>query len=766
MKSGEKNGFVPLYALTLLSSAFLLFSVQPMFGKMVLPVLGGTPAVWNTAMLFFQSVLLLGYAYAHITSRFLSVRSQAILHLVLLCVFLGVLPIALPEDWLPDYEKSPLLWQLGVMALTVGGPFAVLSGTAPMLQRWFAETGHARAGNPYFLYAASNAGSLAGLLLYPFLIEPTLVLPSQAQWWALLYVVSILLIGGCALLFHLENQSSQSSKDPEPKTPVETVPLSRKLSWLGLAFIPSSAMLGVTTYITTDIAAMPLFWVLPLALYVGSFMIAFSERPLIPRKQAILLHGGFLLTLLILHLAIPMFNLWTYTSLCMHLLVFGALALSCHHELNALRPHASRLTEFYLIVALGGVLGGVFNTILAPLLFTNPVEYTLALAASVFARYMSEPGQDFQAWISYLRKNKEKFTLGWFFKSDIWLTVGIPLVFVAGFLLTHELMFRIMTGCILVLFFVYVDTRWVFGLFTALLLLAFPFSFTSGDLVFAQRNFYGTLRIADDTEGKIRSLSHGTTLHGFQSLDERYQTRVTSYYGPQSGVAEIFDFYGGEEGDRAVAVFGLGTGTLACFSAPGRHFDFFEINPAVVWIARDSGYFTYLEKCGSPYEIFMGDARLTIRSRPDNLYDMIFLDAFTSDNIPVHLLTMEAVQIYLQKLKPDGVLVFHISNRHMNLEPVLARIGEEVGLTALSVVSPDGTEEQSGLAYHAAQYVILSRNASLLDFLSRKKWTPAFRRESVGLWTDRYTNILSVLGRKPKIPASEKAHPHKPSQTE
>ena len=380
---------VPVYSLTLLFSAALLFSVQPMFSKMVLPLLGGTPQVWNTAMLFFQLMLLGGYAYAHGTTRFLSIRAQAVLHIVLLAIFTIVLPIAIPPDTIPPTQSDPTLWQLGLMITTVGGPFFVLAGSAPMLQRWFSASGHKDSDNPYFLYGASNLGSMTALLAYPVLIEPFLNLAGQSYSWMIGYftlialtTVSIITVWNNPAAKHAPKTISDDLQSPI------TWPM--RFKWLVLAFIPSSLMLGVTTYITADIASVPLLWILPLALYVATFIIVFARKQIISLKSTTSIQAVLLVVLLSQKIAFA--SVSPYLLIGIHMAVFFFSALTCHMELARSRPNARHLTEFYLIMSIGGAIGGFFNAIIAPQYLVVPIEYGLALVLACFARYAGNTG--------------------------------------------------------------------------------------------------------------------------------------------------------------------------------------------------------------------------------------------------------------------------------------------------------------------------------------------------------------------------------------
>ncbi|MCF8496209.1 MAG: fused MFS/spermidine synthase [Alphaproteobacteria bacterium] len=717
--------YIPVYALTLLLSAALIFAVQPMFSKMVLPLLGGTPQVWNTAMLFFQLMLLAGYAYAHGTSRFLSVNAQAVLHLVLLALFGLALPVAIPAGWIPPAHEDPTFWQLSLMTLTVGGPFFILAGSAPMLQRWFTQTGHPDAHDPYFLYGASNLGSMTALLAYPTVIEPLLHLSGQSDLWTKGYFVLIGLTAVAAALIARKTPPLS----PAVQTPANDEQPSWRLrgKWLLLAFIPSSLMLGVTTHITTDIASVPLLWIIPLTLYVGTFIIAFARTPLISRKDASFIFGLLGIALLAYMMLVPHSG---FELMALHLGLFFFAALTCHMELVAARPHAARLTEFYLILSLGGALGGIFNALIAPQFFIIPLEYAGILALALFMRYAGTQ----KAWRAPTRTETGCILIC---IAAALAAFNIPQVIPRGLLVLP-----VLAGLTLLL-----DRRWLFALPAAGCLLLFPPGhnwgrFMYSDVIYQDRSFFGVLKVADFEDGQ-RVLMHGTTNHGTQAIDPRYKTIPLAYYGTHSPIGEAFRALKGER--QNIAVLGLGVGVTSCFAQPGRHFDFFEIDPQVVKIAQNPDYFTFLSDCGSPYAITLGDARLTLADKPDGMYDLILVDVYSSDNIPVHLITLEAIEMYLKKLKPDGILTFNVSNNYLDIEPVLARAAEHLDIPAYARLSDTEIIEGTKLETNMAHFVSLTRNPDHVNALLQAGWSPAEFREGVHLWTDQYSNIVSVL---------------------
>lgn len=733
----KANLYIPVYAATLLVSAALLFSVQPMFSKMILPLLGGTPQVWNTAMLFFQVVLLAGYAYAHGTTKFLSIRVQAIVHIALLICFTVVLPLAIPESWRAPLEEDPTLWQLGVMASTIGGPFFVLAASAPMLQRWFANSDHPDANNPYFLYGASNLGSMTSLLAYPVVFEPLMNLSEQSNVWMYGYILLILMIAAAAILIWPHGKAATTSKKEKKEKDVAPVTWNMRIQWLILAFIPSSLMLGVTTYATTDIASAPMLWIIPLALYVGTFILVFSRKVYLDTTQLSFIQGSLVAVLILLLIA--SFGTHKFLVLLLHLTLFFVTAWLCHGTLAAKRPDKKHLTEFYLLMSTGGALGGIFNALIAPQIFTTAIEYSLVLALACFVRFWDNENQE-------KKSDKKEVPL-----QDKLFGPSVAFMAVLVALYTSlEIPFITLICALGVFVFLiyYIDKRWSFASIAAFALLLNPTSawLVHYEVLHSERNFFGILRVFDDPEVQMRSLLHGTTTHGTQSLVDDYKYLNISYYSEFSPLNDVFSIYDNRSGKQNVAVLGLGTGATACFDKPGRHFDFFEIDPDVIKIAEDPEYFTYLSDCGTPYDIVLGDARMTIQDKEDEIYDIILLDVFSSDNIPVHVLTEEAIRTYLSKVKKDGVVIFHISNNYLDLEPVLAKTAENIGIPSYGHFKPDGILEDSEIHYYASHYFVMTHSESIAKQLKSDGWSEGITKKRVQGWTDQYSNILSVIG--------------------
>ena len=740
--------YIPVFAFTMLLSAALIFSIQPMFSKMILPLLGGTSQVWNTAMLFFQACLLGGYAYAHGTSKFLGIRTQAILHVILLAVFVVVLPFGVPEAWRSPEEHNPTLWQLSLMASTVGGPFFVLAASAPMFQRWFAATNHPHADNPYFLYGASNFGSILGLLSYPFVVEPLLKLSEQAESWMFGYFAMIGFTVLCALLVW----STREHK--EVKTAASTVKIewSTRGWWLLLAFIPSSLMLGVTTLITTDIASVPLLWILPLSIYVGSFILVFARKPLFSFEQLNKYYATMIVVLAILVISAYGTVYPPVLTISIHLLVFFLAAMLCHTALVDARPHASRLTEFYLIMSLGGALGGVFNALIAAQYFVVPAEYMGVLILTLLIRNYNHEGQGLtQIWNNFkssIRNSGLNAVLN--FKG-----LGVFLILVTCFFAIHAperymlYMAAFVAASVLLLM---EKQRVLFAMGALAVFSIFPIGFDWGfksfkDILHQERNFFGIIKVVNMTDGQ-RILLHGTTNHGSQAIDEEHRLTPLSYYSHKSPINDVISFYDKKRGDQRFAVLGLGIGVTACFSKDGRFYDFYEIDPAVADVAQNPEYFTFMKDCGTPYEVILGDGRIKIEEKPEAHYDFILADAFSSDNIPVHVMTKEAIEIYLKKLKPNGTFIMNIANNYLDLEPVVAATAKELGVRAIAKVADGGEMEESGLVYYPTHFAVITKNDKVLKHLESNGWTDAIATRKVRAWSDQYSNIFSVLGNK------------------
>lgn len=729
---GTVKAYVPLFAITLILSAFLLFSVQPLFGKMILPLLGGSPGVWNTAMVFFQAMLLGGYAYAHLTTRFLSVRAQAVVHIILLSICVFVLPIAIPEGWGdPPATENPIPWMLGLMTLAIGGPFFVLAGTAPMLQRWFSTTDHPDASNPYFLYAASNAGSMIALLSYPVVIEPLLGLQQQSQFWMFGYILLIALIAGAG--FMTRKPVAVAAFDPHTPANSTDPTWDMRLIWLMLAFIPSSLMLGVTTYITTDVASAPLLWVLPLALYLMTFIIVFARHCTLSMETAFKWQS-FVMILVALMFVRDIFHVKAI-SVGLHLAAFFVCALTCHLALARRKPTPQHLTEFYLVMSLGGVLGGIFNSLIAPFIFAIPLEYALMLCISVAAPFISRD----------LPFNLKSLKVGY---KVILVCIGAALATLINQRdASLALIMMVVIGYTL---FTLRKSPPSFVLALLAVIAIDPgFQWTGMPYtIHIERNFFGVIRVANSEHGGMRQFLHGTTLHGTQALVEQYRLSPISYYAATSPGGQVFGMLTKlhEQKPQKIAMLGLGVGSTACFTQPGREFDFYEIDPAVKRLAENKSLFTYLSDCGSPYQVIIGDGRLRMEAAPDHSYDMIFLDAFSSDSIPVHLLTREAFQMYFQKLKPEGLIVVHISNRFLDLMPLVQALGKDAGANVWFNSNTPYIMAPPDIMVHPSIFGIMTKGPEMTGVIEKDfvQWR-TYKGHEMRPWTDDYANIIYLM---------------------
>lgn len=743
-----------IYSLAVLTSAFLLFLVQPMAAKLLLPYLGGSPAVWNTAMVFFQISLLLGYCYAHATAKWLGARRQALLHIALVLFSLLLLPIAMRTDLGFSGIEQPIRWVMTSLALSVGIPFILLAANAPMLQYWFAHTSHRDAQNPYFLYAASNIGSMVALLGYPFLLEPHFGLSLQFYYWSVLFAVFALLLASCGIILYkmpVLPESVAQSVEAEP-APAWL----RRAHWVLLAFVPSSLLLGVTTYITTDIASMPLFWVIPLAIYLLTFVLAFAKTPLmVDRAQNAQIS---LVTITALLIAFDITFLTQFMIL--HLFAFFAVAMGCHGYLVKLRPQAKHLTEFYLWISLGGMLGGMFNSLLAPLIFKLPFEYPLVLFLAMFLRPRSSQST-FSARAELLLPlifTVLVFALlhgvgvlygshaGWVEGVGHWLGDVLPRQMMGK---SVSLMQLLAIG----FFLLSMGMAWYlrerpfgFAVMIGAILVAVPMT-GSGlssaffkNTIYTERNFFGVNRVIHMPEKKVHYLVHGTTLHGTQSLEPEHRLDLVSYYPP---LRAAYEHLKPAIGDKPIAVVGLGGGTLACLAGAGQEEDLFEIDPAVLAIASNPEFFTFMRDCPGKFRNFLGDGRLELAKQPEGRYGLIVLDAFSSDAVPLHLMTREAVKLYMSKLAKGGVLVFNISNNHLDLTPVVAAIAEANGLVAIS----KRAFKMTGPFDMPAIWAMVARSEADFYRLGEaiEGWHVLIPKEGIEPWTDDYSNIFQVL---------------------
>jgi hypothetical protein len=717
-----------VFGASIFLSAVLLFSIQPLVGKELLPRLGGAPAVWNTVMLFFQAMLLAGYAYAHFTVRHLGLKYQPVLHLVLVIASAWALPFSFGLAG-AEPGVNPAIWLLLTLTKTVGLPVFVLASTAPLVQKWFASTRHPHAQDPYFLYAASNVGSFGALFAYPLLIEPFLRLHFQSQLWSGGFWLLALLLMGCVLL--RRTAEAPVLAIPESRA---TLPRLTILKWIGLSFVPSSLMLGVTNYITTDVASIPLLWVLPLALYLLTFVIAFSGRAGAAEKGS-----SRAIPILALAVVFPMLVQATEPVLVLvllHLAFFFSAALQCHLKLARLRPEAGQLTSFYLYMSLGGVLGGVFNALLAPVIFSSITEYPLAILAATLIGYPAETTR------------KDVRVLPPIYGGAmviLAMTLGAALVaLIAPVSIAWG---NVMAGVLLLLAFLVLrrPVRYALALGT-LLACTSIFRGAQSGIVERDRNFFGVLRVSNERGLPLRRLYHGTTIHGVQFRNPERRCEPLSYYHSEGPVREVAALFRSLPLPREVALIGLGAGAMITYGQPDERWTLYEIDPAVIRIAQDTNFFTYLSHCArAPFRFDLGDARLRLAKAPDHQFGLIFLDAFSSDVIPMHLLTREALTLYRQKLAPNGILAFHLSSRHFTLEPLVARLGQSLGLHCFSSTKGDLSAKAIAEGGLESNWAILAPDAAVDQVLAQATWQRVIPDSSAPLWTDDFSSLLGVL---------------------
>jgi hypothetical protein len=689
------------YALTIALSSFLLFEVQPVIAKMILPWFGGSSAVWSTCLLFFQLVLLLGYVYAHTLNK-LKPRQQAVAHISLLAISLAALPIVPSPAWKHSATAQPSLTILALLTLTVGLPYFLLSSTSPLLQAWYART-HSQ-GLPYRLFALSNFSSMLALLSYPFLIEPNLPSRTQAFLWSGAFVAFALL---CAITV-LRSLSGSHAPIPggilplpaaetvaDPTLPLPAPTWTARFLWLGLAAAPSVLLLAVTTHLTQDVAAIPFLWILPLAVYLLSFIVCFES----PR----LYHRAAFVPLLVLSLAFMAYRLSPNLQKIDLRLVIALFAFAlfvccmvCHGELARLKPHPRHLTGFYVIVSSGGALGGLFVGLFAPNVFHVYYEFPIGLA---FCALLTA--------IVFMRALRSA--------PRLWMQTGISIlvVLLAGyFYFLRGIMFQMVDGYMVV-----------------------------------ARNFYGQLRVANEGDPRIdddasRKLIHGVINHGQQMLREEYRRLPVTYFCPQSGIGRAMKALEGHP--RRIAILGLGCGTLAAYGRPGDTLRIYEINPQVVEIARRD--FSYLKDTPAKVEIAMGDARLVLdgeSTEPRQLFDILVMDAFSGDSVPVHLITREAFAIYFRHLKPTGILAVNISNAYLALDPVMERGASAFHKVALVYhwdPRPDDT------MCFSCSWTLIMDPATAAAHPELQRQAKLLRQERpFRVWTDDFSNMFTIL---------------------
>ncbi|CAN5184798.1 fused MFS/spermidine synthase [soil metagenome] len=746
----------PLFAVAIFVSAALVFLVQPMVTKLVLPMLGGSPSVWNTAMVFFQAALLAGYLYAHLLQRISTLKGQLAVHLALLTLAALFLPLKISGLLGEPPAGAPIGWLLATLALSVGAPFAVLSATAPLLQAWYARVrvGHADGRNPYVLYAASNLGSFLALLAYPIVVEPLMSLSHQRGGWSGGYALFMLLV--VALSFVVWRRGTRTIELP-------TLSVSPPIAWRDkgllvlLAAAPSSLMLGVTTYLSTDVASAPFLWIVPLALYLLTFVVAFQARPIIPLPITLVAAAG--LGLLCIVYTASRSGSWA-TMFALHLATFFFLSLMCHQRLAAKRPAPDRLTEFYLLMSLGGVIGGAFTALLAPVIFNTVLEYPLVLVLVGLARPMSP--KPIQKWEVYafvgavlicfvppLLKGvfDADWNLAWAWSRNVSVSMEQTTQLILMFAVVPAFLIR--------------DRMPAFVILSALIALVTQSIGRGYDWALTERSFFGVMRVAptrdDRLGGTVNVLMHGTTLHGAQPRDPRFACMPTLYYAPSTPIGQVTQAIQRRAGSLPgggvnIGVVGQGSGAMAGYKRGQDRLTFFEIDPKVNRLSRDPKWFTFINGCaqnsgtGGPVQTVIGDARLSLAHQPAGSYDLLLIDAFSSDAVPTHLLTEEAIAGYLKLLKPTGVVILHLSNRNLDLTLPTEAAARALHAPHLHQLYAEGPSEPA-MAEASTEVLILSPTPQgLAEFRDDRRWAVLSDR-GVRPWTDDYVNLFGSVWR-------------------
>ena len=721
------------FVVAIFVGSFLLFLVQPMIARMALPRLGGAPAVWNSAMLVYQLLLLGGYAYAHWLGR-LRPQAQAIVHLLLLAAAATMLPIGL-VGWVPPPGANPFLWVPWLLLVSIGPLFFAVSAQAPLLQRWSALTG---GGDPYALYAASNLGSFGGLIAYPLVVEPLLPIGEQRWLWSGAYALLILLVTWCAAAIPRSAVTSKADAAQDPAPGWRTIG-----QWIVLAAVPSGLILSTTLHITTDIIAMPLLWVLPLGVYLLSFTVAFGARS--SAKQTIVRYSPIFL--LFACLGLFMGQGWIALLFCVLSIVnLFTISVALHTRLFDARPTAQQLTLFYLAMSFGGLLGGAFCALVAPLIFDWTYEHVLLLVA---AAWLIRPPSPFVRLLDLAGGKGKERRIAWTLLPLLLILAVIGSGLFGRF--HSELLERIAIVAIIVVAIGAIGTRLLFTAAVAALVMAvggwrqLEYSATPGKMT---RSFFGIYSIRPGLNDS-RILVHGTTIHGIQNLGSPARERMaTSYYSPLSGVGLAMQAAPRLFGPNAhIAIVGLGAGTLACYAQPRQSWTFYEIDPAVGRIARDPTRFTFLSDCKPDARIEVGDARLLIERETAGRVDLLVLDAFSSDAVPMHLLTREAFVDYRRLLSPTGLLMVHISNRFIDLDPVVAGAARDGGWkAAVRRYRPDAAAAARNEG--PSEWVAMSPSPGTFESFIRGsgvQWTALTPRAGSKSWTDDHASVLPLI---------------------
>jgi hypothetical protein len=742
--SATRNRLVLIvYTAAIFVSALLLFSVQPLFTKMVLPRLGGSPAVWSVAMVFFQSLLLAGYGYAHYLIRIRNRIIMAGVHLVLLVIALLSLPLSIASGWGEPPSSGYAFWLLGLFAVSIGLPFFALAANNPLLQAWFVRTGHPNGPDPYFLYASSNIGSFLALLSYPVLLEPMFTLRTQNLIWTAGDGLLIVLIAICAALL-LGAPASFAVDAPAEDKISAPPPWTLRARWIFLAAVPSGLLIAVTAHISTDVAAAPLLWVLPLSLYLLTWVLVFQSRPLLPHKWMLMLQPIAIAGVIVLLAVGGEQNL--LLTLGGHQLCFFIVAMACHGELARTRPPAKYLTGFYVALSFGGMVGGLFAGLLAPFAFSWVAEYPILLALAALCR---PPGgqERLPRWSGWY----------WPFVAVVAVALIAPSYSEGPFMTwldAHRVWVIGAVGVLsaLMALGLNAERQKIFATVVLALVLIRVYPADEGR-VETVRSFFGVHKIVVTPRGQYHVLMHGTTIHGAQKFQNDDGSPIAgrpepiTYYHQSGGIGQaVTALRERKGGPLRVAVIGLGAGTLACASVPGERWKFFEIDQTMVDTARDPKYFSYIKNCEPDLKPVIGDARLTFAREPDGIYDLIVVDAYSSDAIPIHLATEQAMAIYKKKLAPHGAVLMHVSNRHLELASVVVGIAGANGLQSW-VYNEDSNRDNEYI--FATEVVVSARDEDDVGRLATsEQWAMTGADEKQRVWTDDYSNVLGAVLRR------------------
>jgi hypothetical protein len=738
----SRNRLVLLtYTAAIFVSALLLFSVQPLFAKMVLPRLGGSPAVWSVAMVFFQSLLLAGYLYAHLLMRIKSRLIPIVVHLVLLVAALVTLPLTIAARWGEPPTGGYAIWLLGLFVASIGLPFFALAANNPLLQAWFVRTGHPDGADPYFLYASSNIGSFLALLSYPLALEPIFTLRTQNLIWTGGYGLLIVLIAASGLLLLRAPAPAAAALAAESDAPAPS--WATRLRWIFLAAVPSGLLIAVTAHISTDVAAAPLLWVLPLSLYLLTWVLVFQSHPLLPHKWVLWAQPAAIAGVIVLLAIGGEQNL--LLTLGGHQLCFFVIAMACHGELARTRPPAKYLTGFYVALSFGGMIGGLFAGLIAPNVFSWVAEYPILVVLAVLCR---PPAEERWPWLSrwvglvvallalvlIVPSEMKGWVFEWFDEYRVYVAGGVA---VFGMLLALVLN----------------TARFKLAAVAALALVLIRFYPADDGRVETVRSFFGVHKILTTPNGQYHVLMHGTTIHGAQKITNVDGTKVEgrpepiTYYHKDGGIGQAIAAVRERKGAALrVAVIGVGSGTLTCAAQPGDTWKFFEIDQTMVDTARDPKYFTYIQNCQPDLKPVIGDARLTFARESDGIYDLIIVDAYSSDAIPIHLATRESMAIYKDKLSPQGVVLMHVSNRHLELASVVVGIADANRLKSWVYDEDSGRD---GEYIFATNVVVSARDeADIGNLASSDKWEKTGVKANQRVWTDDYCNVLGAVYRR------------------